>query len=724
MVEVRLSRLCAALAFVLVSATFLLSSCATPEFKFVDSNPPPPHCQNQQLDEGESDRDCGGACAPCSFTQKCNGPADCREGECADGICQAAGCSDGSQNGNETDADCGGSCKGCPVGGACSAGSDCQSRVCGEQGCAAPTCGDRVTNGDESDLDCGGPDCSACVEGRDCLTPSDCVGNECSAGKCTLSCAAGVGNCDGDPANGCEANLRTDSDHCGDCGTSCALSNAKANCAGGVCRVESCVAPFDDCNGDPSDGCEVNTKTSIDNCGACAAKPCSSLNGQAFCADAKCGITCAKNFADCDGEAGNGCEKDVSRDINNCGGCGNTCTASAGKTAWCRNGQCGQTTCAAGRGDCNGDPDDDPTHGGCETDLKTDPDSCGSCVTICGVSFGTAQCTAGACSVKSCSPGLADCTGGYADGCETNTNTDLANCGTCGKACTTANGAAACVSGACQVKTCTGAWGDCNELASDGCETNTVSSQTHCGACTGASVNCDTVFPHAVGKCASSACTTPTCATDYANCNNLASDGCEVNLKTDPNHCGTCAIACSGAGSSGPNCVAGVCSPVCSGTRITCSNPQNGCLIDGATDENNCGGCGKVCDSSAAAHVAATNGNQCLSGACSPTCSGLWANCDSNPGNGCEKAVATDIANCGGCNVTCGTANVVGAPTCAGGNCTSQCMSGWGACGAPSAGCNTQLGTVSNCTACGDACTGTNKYCTPGGCVAHFDIAV
>src|SRR6478735_4850427 len=141
MVEVRLSRLCAALAFVLVSATLLLSSCATPEFKFVDSNPAPLHCQNQQRDEGESDIDCGGACAPCSFTQKCNSEADCREGECVDGTCQAAACRDGSQTGTETDTDCGGgSCNACPVGAGCIVGSDCQSRSCSEQGCAAPTC--------------------------------------------------------------------------------------------------------------------------------------------------------------------------------------------------------------------------------------------------------------------------------------------------------------------------------------------------------------------------------------------------------------------------------------------------------------------------------------------------------------------------------------------------------------------------------------------------------
>lgn len=728
MVLVRLSRLCVALAFAFVCASFLLASCATPEFKFVDGNGnQPPHCQNQSQDEGESDIDCGGACAPCALTQRCNSAADCREGDCIDGTCQAASCTDGTQSDNETDVDCGGgSCKTCPEGAGCSEGTDCQTGVCGETGCAAATCGDRVKNGHESDIDCGGADCSSCIVGQTCLVPSDCVGGDCSNGKCALTCAGNTANCDGNPSNACETNLNTDVDHCGDCSTACSLPFASSKCMGGACQVDSCVAPYDDCNGKPEDGCEVNIKTDVDNCGACGASPCPTLNGTARCVDAKCAITCDTNFDDCDGLAGNGCEKDVSRDINNCGGCGNTCTASPGKTAWCRNGQCGETTCAPGRGDCNGNPDDDPANNGCETDLKTDVDSCGTCGTICVVSGGQAQCTAGQCSIKSCSAGLDDCSGGYDDGCETKTTTDLMNCGACGKTCTTANGTSACVSGACQVKACAGSYADCNGSNTDGCETDTKTSQTHCGACTGATANCDTVFPHSGGQCVNSTCVIKpnSCATDYSDCNGQPSDGCESNLKTDVNHCGTCSIACSTAGttSAGTSCVAGVCSPKCAGTMTSCSNPQNGCNIDTATDENNCGGCTKVCSTAASAHVD-SGGNQCLSGVCNPSCASLYDDCDGNPMNGCEKTVAADVANCGACNVTCGTANTTAAPSCSSGKCSWQCQPGFGACGAPSAGCATPLGTTSNCLSCGDACTGTNKYCTASGCVGHFDIA-
>ena len=45
------------------------------------------------------------------------------------------------------------------------------------------------------------------------------------------------------------------------------------------------------------------------------------------------------------------------------------------------------------------------------------------------------------------------------------------------------------------------------------------------------------------------------CNAGFANCNGNAADGCEVNLQTDVNNCGTCAHKCLMA------CVAGACMP-------------------------------------------------------------------------------------------------------------------------------------------------------------------
>ncbi len=592
----RIIRVLGALALAVASAGALTASCSTPHFGFDDAPPSSPtHCDNQVRDADETDLDCGGTCSPCALTRSCGGDLDCREGTCIEGTCQAAGCTDRVQNGSETDIDCGGgACKACPDGLACTADGDCQSGVCSGLGCAAPSCGDRHQNGAETDVDCGGPECSACVATQHCLTPSDCVGEACMNGTCALTCGAGFDNCDGDLGNACETNLRTDPAHCGSCTKECDLSNAQASCASGVCRVESCVAPFADCNGDPSDGCEVNTKTDVANCGACAAKPCPTLNGAAYCADSACGITCDASFADCDGEPGNGCEKDVSVDIKNCGGCGKLCTPSAGKTAWCRKGECGETTCAAGRGDCNGDPDDDAAHGGCETDFESDPLNCGACGTKCGISGGVAQCAAGQCTVKSCTTGLADCTGGYKDGCETNVTTDVANCGSCGKACLAPGGTPGCVMSACRINSCTGTNQDCNGQVADGCEVNTATNPTHCGACSGANTNCNTLFPNGSAHCAGSACTLDGCATDYLNCDTVASNGCEVNSKTDKNHCGSCSVTCGTANTTATACTGGSCTPTCAAGFKNCGTPQQGCNVQLGTTAN-CTTCGDAC---------------------------------------------------------------------------------------------------------------------------------
>jgi hypothetical protein len=39
-------------------------------------------------------------------------------------------------------------------------------------------------------------------------------------GRCQLRCAPGFADCDGNPSNGCEANLSSN-EHCGFCGNNC-----------------------------------------------------------------------------------------------------------------------------------------------------------------------------------------------------------------------------------------------------------------------------------------------------------------------------------------------------------------------------------------------------------------------------------------------------------------------------------------------------------------------
>ncbi len=67
----------------------------------------------------------------------------------------------------------------------------------------------------------------------------------------------------------------------------------------------------------------------------------------------------------------------------------------------------------------------------CDGAVDEDPAASASC-TIAGA---TAACIAGSCGVAMCAPGLGDCSGGAADGCETSLVNDPANCGMCGRVC-------------------------------------------------------------------------------------------------------------------------------------------------------------------------------------------------------------------------------------------------------------------------------------------------
>jgi hypothetical protein len=70
--------------------------------------------------------------------------------------------------------------------------------------------------------------CGAC--GVECMNANG--STACVSGVCTPTCAAGSADCDGNPNNGCEANLSTDPANCGHCNVRCGVH---ANCSGGVC---------------------------------------------------------------------------------------------------------------------------------------------------------------------------------------------------------------------------------------------------------------------------------------------------------------------------------------------------------------------------------------------------------------------------------------------------------------------------------------------------------
>lgn len=137
-------------------------------------------------------------------------------------------------------------------------------------------------------------------------------------------------------AASCAANTQNDINNCGSCGNVCNLPNAAANCVVGTCQVAACFPNFANCNGNPGDGCETNTSTSNTNCGGCG-NACPVNNNVPACVNGNCTVgTCNAGFANCNNSPFDGCETNTNTSNTNCGGCGNVCTA--GTT--CQNGTC------------------------------------------------------------------------------------------------------------------------------------------------------------------------------------------------------------------------------------------------------------------------------------------------------------------------------------------------------------------------------------------------
>lgn len=82
-----------------------------------------------------------------------------------------------------------------------------------------------------------------------------------------------------------------------------------------------------------------------------------------------------------------------------------------------------------------------------------------------------------------CPVGFADCNGISMDGCEVNLNTSVSNCGSCGHVCVLPNAIAACNSGACAIASCNAGFSNCDGITSNGCETNINTDSNNCGSC-------------------------------------------------------------------------------------------------------------------------------------------------------------------------------------------------------------------------------------------------
>ncbi len=328
------------------------------------------------------------------------------------------------------------------------------------------------------------------------------------------------------------------------CRTLCENAHGAASCDDGTC-VSTCELGYFDCDGDPTNGCEANIMDEAVSCGSCTLM-CTNDHGTAMCSSGLCAPTCQTNFDDCDSDVTNGCETALST-VTDCGSCGVTCSNAHGTTS-CTSGAC-VPSCATGYADCDGDPKN-----GCETNTDNDPAHCGMCTHACGTNGQI--CVSGACAASPCSTGRAECDGDLAVTCETDTTTSLANCGFCGNACTAANGTPNCTNSTCGVASCSSGFGNCDNTASNGCETTLASSTANCGACGAGCTNA-----HGTTSCSASKCV-PSCSTGFGDCDTSRTNGCETALDTVSN-CGTCGKTCPANGGT-PVCQSGVCNTICS----------------------------------------------------------------------------------------------------------------------------------------------------------------
>jgi hypothetical protein len=468
-----------------------------------------------------------------------------------------------------------------------------------------------------------------------CDTPNATAG--CTGAACViLECNGNFENCDGSAANGCEADTTSNPSHCGACGNGCITPHAEAACDQGDCVIGVCAAGFEDCDGMVATGCEADLQNDPLNCGSCAFACPQPLSCQA----GQCVLECPDGMGDCDMDPSNGCETPLGS-TTHCAFCGDACNL-ANATASCTAGACVVETCNAGFDDCNGMDAD-----GCEANLLDSAMTCGTCANVCPAGQnGTTTCDNGQCAIN-CNAGFGDCDGDVANGCETDVNGSLANCGQCGQACAPPNGTGACNGGACQLSACTAPFDDCDNDPGNGCETNLNTSVGNCSTC---GMAC--AFANAGAACNMGVCALGNCNTGFGNCDGMNANGCETATTNDPAHCGMCGFPCSSAPNAQAACVNSTCGLACDAGFSDCDGmAATGCEVDTAINVNHCGQCGRACSGSNVASKSCTNG------LCDSTCALGSANCNlpvaPAADNGCELNVSQNNTNCGGCGVSC-----------------------------------------------------------------------
>jgi hypothetical protein len=324
--------------------------------------------------------------------------------------------------------------------------------------------------------------------------------------------------------------------------------------------------------------------------------------------------------------------------------------------------------------------------------------------------------------------------------------TDPTHCGGCAVDCTTLPNVdpagVACVDSRCTVSTaCRTGTGDCDGVASNGCETD-LTAAAHCGrcetACSGETLLCTMVAGvdggterHCANGCTSA---TPT------RCGSAC-----VETSSDPLHCGSCTGSCTTPSNGTVACIAGACSTICNAGFHRC-----GTLCQSNESPDSCGAACTPCAPPPANAVATCTGGVCGSAcmmgfhrcddrcvsnmspsscgaSCSPcepppngraSCDGTACGVVCNAGFhlcGTECVSNTSLNTCGtSCAPCAGTPN--GSASCDGLTCGITCSPGFHDCAGRCVS-SSDIGSCgTRCAACPMGPAGTTPTCTAGAC--------
>ncbi len=538
----------------------------------------------------------------------------------------------------------------------------------------------------------------ACDDGSLCTLPDKCVDGACVPGP-EANCNDG-NPCTDDscvPKSGCAHTANalpcSDNDAC-TLGDQCADGACKAGAElldcddGNPCTIDSCNPAVGCAHGNSNEKCDDgNLCTEGDQCGGgqcnpgvpvvcddenlCTTDSCAPDKGCVFTANTSpCsdGDVCTLNDQCKDGEC-------VSSGVLDCDD-GNPCTIDSCNPA---------EGCAHGNSNENCD----------DGNLCTLNDQCvdGKCKPGPAINCDDDNpCTTDTCvPEKGCTFALNDHACSDDDLCTTGDHCHLGSCISSGQlACNDSN---PCTDDSCDPKT--GCQFVPNAAACDDGNPCTLGDQCSEGGClAGAALECPAGWSCVDGGCVL------ICPEGLTNCN----DEC-VNLKTDSQHCGGCPKACG----VGEYCADGACAPSCKPPLSLCGDE----CTNLNWDPMNCKECGIECQPGP--HAAVT---WCAQGTCGFICDADFADCNKQPGDGCESYLPTDSQNCGGCDVVCETPAHASGSSCADGDCVFQCLAGYDDCnGIAGDGCEVDLLTdSSHCGSCDSPCAEGEK-CDGGDCV-------